>query len=145
MVFVGECNSDSEGIQSQAVSSEFGEVGAGRGRDLWQRQRCTTWQTPAHLSSWSPPRSLCSHHVAFFLFLELLKLVPAPGSLLSLFLLSGMLTTPHYHLGFKSDDTSSDMDQFLATERQTSLHTREVKGGSEIQFLSLLPLGKHVI
>lgn len=42
--------------------------------------------SPAHLSSWSFPLPLLPYLVAFFLFLELLTLIPALGPLHLLFM-----------------------------------------------------------
>lgn len=42
--------------------------------------------SPAHLSSWPFPLPLLPYLLAFFLFLELLKLIPALGPLHLLFM-----------------------------------------------------------
>lgn len=56
-----------------------------------QQQHRKARQLPTHLSSWPLPHSLHFHHLAFLLCPELLKLIPAPGPLHLLFLLSTML------------------------------------------------------
>ena len=77
-MFVRECSSDGEGLRAKK-SSEFEAVGDWG----WGVSAAAAFQSMAASQPTSPPGLSLPrpHHMAFFLFLELLKLTPAPGPL----------------------------------------------------------------